>query len=802
MFLAAAISLVLLLIGAGSVLAVLSSPGARARVTNSAFYAQLASLPLLDRLLVRPLLNKRLVTGILVTGTPAEPVLYVTSSDPRISGGLDGGKSRSDTNSGIISRLTRTESGWKRLDLVRGLPRSRHDHATNGMALDPRSRTLYVAQGSNTNMGAPSRPFLDLPDYALSGAILAVDLDAIGDRTYDLPTLEGSDGDDPFGGRGGQNQAMLVPDGPVQLRGRGFRNPYDVVLTRQGRLYSIDNGANAGWGDVPGPACDDESQPGGSDVVDSLRLVTEEGRYAGHPNPTRGNPGRFEQAGMRPPVPAANPVECRFRPPTTANGALATFSSSTNGLTEYRAANLGGALAGDLLTVSFDGSLYRVQLDDSGERVTGKSALFKRAAAVPLDVTALGDEDVFPGTLWVADWASGEIAVYEPNDFATGTLWEDRAPSGRKRQEVSYVRAGDQFYLAGAGALHEAYDPAADSWRKVAPLPADLDHIQGVAVGGKIYYVGGLEAWPKPAAASVFVYDPATDSFSRGTPMPRPRGAGGVAVHGGKVYYAGGLRDGRAVAWFDVYDPATRVWRTLPDMPRARDHFQAAVVGGRFYAIGGRDTDIGAVTRANDAFDFSSGAWSTGLAPLPTARGGFATALVGDEILVVGGEGGGRAFSTVEAYDTGTDTWRTLPPLRVPRHGIQAVACAGSVYVAAGGGAEGGGEPTAAHEVLHVAGARCGLESRAPERGDSPPVDERSFRRSVLAGPGSENPTSLQFGPDGRLYVADQHGLIRVHTIVRRDDGSYEATETETIRSIQSIENHDDDGRPAARLLP
>ncbi|HYZ18038.1 MAG TPA: hypothetical protein VE615_00710, partial [Gaiellaceae bacterium] len=131
------------------------------------------------------LAGERLVTGMLVVGTPSRPVLYVSSSDPRIGAGLSGTDRDVDTNSGVISRLTWTGSEWKRLDLVRGLPRSEEDHATNGLALDPASRTLYVVQGSNTNEGAPSEKLGHLPEYALSAAMLSIDLGRIGERTYD-----------------------------------------------------------------------------------------------------------------------------------------------------------------------------------------------------------------------------------------------------------------------------------------------------------------------------------------------------------------------------------------------------------------------------------------------------------------------------------------------------------------------------------------------------------------------------------------------------------------------------------------
>jgi hypothetical protein len=361
--------------------------------------------------------------------------------------------------------------------------------------------------------------------------------------------------------------------------------------------------------------------------------------------------------------------------------------------------------------------------------------------------------------------------------------WQTRAPTGLARQEVSYVNAGGKLYLAGGGTAHQVYDPVTNSWSNVAPLPANLDHIQGVELGGKIYYIGGLLQWPSPEVNTVYIYNPVTNSFSQGAPMPRPRGAGGVAVRDGKIYYAGGLNSGVAVSWFDVYDPVANTWNQLADMPTARDHFHAAVVNGKFYAIGGRNGAIDATTPVNQAYNFATGTWQSGLAPLPTPRGGFAAAALGDEVLIIGGEGGGLTYSTVEAYNTVTNSWRTLAPMPTARHGIEAAVCNGGVYIAAGGATQGGSNPTAVHEVFFLGSPTpCGAAT---------PV---GFGKSALAGASSTSPTSLEFGPDGRLYVAQQNGVIKAYTISRQGANRYAVTATQTITSIQSIPNHNDNG--------
>ena len=294
------------------------------------------------------------------------------------------------------------------------------------------------------------------------------------------------------------------------------------------------------------------------------------------------------------------------------------------------------------------------------------------------------------------------LSVTDVQNEGVGS-WEELPGPAEARQEVSYVQLGGLFYLVGGSTANEVYDPVARTWTQLEPLPADLDHIQGVALGGVIYYLGGCKGGRlSQASSTVYSYDPASDTFSEGAPMPRPRCAGGVAVYQDKIYYAGGLSGGDAQTWFDIYDPAANTWAELPDLPRPRDHAHATVLHGALYSIGGRDAAINATNNAIDVFDFAAQSWTTLRATLPTERGGFASAVVGDEILIIGGEGGGNSYAEVETFRPDTETWRTLAPMPTPRHGIQAAICNGGVYIAAGGIRQGVG-PSAFHEVFYPA---------------------------------------------------------------------------------------------------
>ncbi len=208
-----------------------------------------------------------------------------------------------------------------KVDLVRGLPRSEENHSSNGMTLSADGTKLYLAQGGNTNNGAPSSYFSNLSEYAIGGTVLEVDLvalDAMADRQftyapgitstyrYDLPTLNdptvaddgaaggedagGMDLSGPFGGHDGLNQAVLPADAPLRIYATGLRNAYDIVLTQAGQMFTIDNGGNEGLGDAP--LFDGDGNPtnlvnnGGNGYFDTLHLLSD-GGYYGHPNPIR-----------------------------------------------------------------------------------------------------------------------------------------------------------------------------------------------------------------------------------------------------------------------------------------------------------------------------------------------------------------------------------------------------------------------------------------------------------------------------------------------------------------------------------
>ncbi len=375
-----------------------------------------------------PSLTGRQVTGILVTGTAQNPVIYVSSSDPRIGAGTSLLDTGLDTNSGILSCLTKTDTGWVKEDLVVGLPRSEENHGVNGIQIDPATGHLLLTVGGNTNVGAPSAEFAYLPEYAYSSSIVDIDLQAVSalpsqiyrGQTYkyvlptvDDPTRAGADDvvavgqPEVFGGNDGLNQARVTADSPVKIYATGFRNIYDLVFTTSGSLYGIDNGGNPTWGGTPiyqqangtfsttptSEVTNRINNGSGSLNVAPLHRI-EQGYYGGHANPIRANPdgaGLYDEnnnpiqvPGDWPPVPLsmANPVEGYYLPPGANRAsilpseletplflrdALTTFPGSVNGIDDYRSNAFNGEMRGDLVATSLNqDAVFRIDLSSDG----------------------------------------------------------------------------------------------------------------------------------------------------------------------------------------------------------------------------------------------------------------------------------------------------------------------------------------------------------------------------------------------------------------------------------------------------
>jgi N-acetylneuraminic acid mutarotase len=313
--------------------------------------------------------------------------------------------------------------------------------------------------------------------------------------------------------------------------------------------------------------------------------------------------------------------------------------------------------------------------------------------------------------------------VAAPSAFAQ-YRWEKLAPFPEPAEEILGTAAGGKMYVfAGLiplwkpkGLVYE-YDPATDHWTKKKPMALPSHHVAFTEYHGKIYAFGGFVYPPSGPPAwtpinNAWEYDPAADTWKALAPMPTKRGSPVAVAVGEKIYVIGGvtLLPGSndiavspktpqiSVGTVEEYDPENNTWRKRSPMPTPRNHATAGAVNGKIYVIGGRvgaafiglASDISVV----EEYDPATDKWSAPRARMPTARSALASGVYDGRIYVAGGEYQDphmmATFRAVEAYDPATNSWSTMPSMPVSRHGL-AAGVVGNRLILVGGDVQSAG---------------------------------------------------------------------------------------------------------------
>ncbi len=320
------------------------------------------------------------------------------------------------------------------------------------------------------------------------------------------------------------------------------------------------------------------------------------------------------------------------------------------------------------------------------------------------------------------------LALFASLVFCTAALaqmpinpWKKAAPFPYPDEELYGVALNGKMYVIGgwdegkAAGLNYEYNPATDKWTEKKGMPQLAHHAALAAANGKIYVIGGFVppkdtqiptggAWEP--IADTWEYDPAADSWKSLAPLPTKRGAAVAVEVAGKIYVIGGATTvaGSKDPYFtffgpslvlttnEVFDPATNKWESRKPMSVARNHAYAAAVNGKIYVIGGRTGHAFILSATNtdvvEEYSPVSDVWSAPKERMPTPRSGGACDTDGRRIYVAGGEVTTKelvgAFRAVEAYEPATNSWISLPPMSMPRHGIAGAVIGNEFHLVSG----------------------------------------------------------------------------------------------------------------------
>lgn len=283
------------------------------------------------------------------------------------------------------------------------------------------------------------------------------------------------------------------------------------------------------------------------------------------------------------------------------------------------------------------------------------------------------------------------------------------------------VPNGDGVKTTG---ILQLYDIASNTWKTASPAPYAVNHPNLAVIDTTLYLLGGLADGPEVpgqefnwvASTRSYAYDLATDTWSDLPPMPSgtERGSAIVGVYNEMIYLAGGMtvlqtsyQD--AVNIVTAFNTTSGEWQRLgaeaAEIPESRQHGAGAVIGDIFYVVGGRR--FGQNNTRDTVFELDltnpEAGWRTSDGRMFVPRGGLSGAAVGDQFYTFGGEGSQTSsngiFNESEVFDTVSEKWMKLAPMDIPRHGTQAAAAGGRIYIPGGGLEQGGTRPTDVFDV-------------------------------------------------------------------------------------------------------
>ncbi len=699
---------------------------------------------------------------------PPSPVkVYVSHAELYAQGG--GAFTGPSPYTGQISVLTGPT--FTATPLITGLPTSNHDHGINGIQFD-NNGDLLIASGGNTNAGVAAPLIGDVPESPLSGAILKAEISKPGfnGTIVHLDTVGGlPNGDQVFG-----ESVDVAPGVDVHVQASGLRNSYDIVYTLDGRLFSTSNGPNVGFG----PESTGAMTQGGELTEPDRFDYVEYSNYYGHANRSR---GRYDAR--------QNIFRSAFFPNIRGEyvAPLEVLSSSSNGITEYRAETFNGQMRGELLVQRWNSQIRRLKLAENSRSVDASSNLgnldsldaivgpggailgldyssSQIRVMIPVDsgATGLTVYDIFPnratstggqpfviggsgfGTLIntsvlidglpatltsvtpkritgiippqltaTTELVDIQVTVGASVDIVTDCFrylfdspglepgrWKGTTSLPAAIGEVAAGVAHGILYVVGEGDDRTfSYDIVTESWDTSLPIrPFEGHHHSAEVVDHILYLIGGIG---DGSGGKVQIFDHDTEMWTTGADMPWAGGSVSTGVIDGKIYAAGGILGGSTVTNCAVYDPVLNSWTVLAPMPFGRNHAAAASDGSLFYVFGGR-TGPNVVGNGFDdvqIYDPLLDSWiwdkdgSSGLAPLPQARGGTGKAIYyQDEFYIMGGEtltGAGATpngvYDRVDVYDPVANTWRLEANMPTPRHGIYPVLYQSRMFLPGGG---------------------------------------------------------------------------------------------------------------------
>jgi N-acetylneuraminic acid mutarotase len=269
------------------------------------------------------------------------------------------------------------------------------------------------------------------------------------------------------------------------------------------------------------------------------------------------------------------------------------------------------------------------------------------------------------------------------------TAWTTEPALLQARAAHAVVRVGGSLFAIGGTSATgapvstvERFDGHRWKLETRLPVAGGLNATAAVAIGMRVYVLGGFVGTGNVPTARVDVYDTVSRTWSRAASLPSPRGGHAAVVLAGRIHVLGGGNSVSTLADHSVYDPATDRWSSAAPLGRAKGSPAAVVLDGRIYTVGGRSgtSDFGDV----EIYDPAADRWTPG--PSIPPRGTAGAAVYGHSIYLFGGESqaAGRTLADVLRLRSGAESWTRVGRMPTARAFARAVTYRGAVWVVGG----------------------------------------------------------------------------------------------------------------------
>jgi serine/threonine protein kinase/N-acetylneuraminic acid mutarotase len=249
---------------------------------------------------------------------------------------------------------------------------------------------------------------------------------------------------------------------------------------------------------------------------------------------------------------------------------------------------------------------------------------------------------------------------------------------------IVYLPGSDQSETDGTTASPSPQLRTASTWSRLPSMPTARQNTGSTVLDGTIWVMGGLGNG-SIGSRRVEGYDPVINGWKAGPDLPVRLHHQMVVTYKGEVVVIGGWIPKGSNPSAETSDRVFALrggsWVRLPSLQRPRAAGAVAVVGDRIVVVGGQAD--GRLVDATEVFDGKR--WSTG-ANIPTPREHLAAASDGDFVFAVGG----RALSpdknsaALERYDPASDRWQRLPDMPTARGGLGAAIADGHLLAVGG----------------------------------------------------------------------------------------------------------------------